>query len=383
MNSAVKNNRVVAEHLDKKARPVLPEHARSPISFGKLWYRLTHWETWDWRVKYMLIGPAWLWFCLRARSLWFFTASNPSLTFGGFEGESKKEMYDQLPLGTYPQSLFIESETPFENVLQAVTVSGLQFPLAVKPDVAKMGLMFRRINSAEQLHSYHQRICCDYIIQEFIDYPLEVSVFYYRMPDEKKGTITGFIRKDFLEVTGDGRSTLWELIVDHPRARFRLKELHAKHEDKLHCILDAGERYCLSPALNLSRGGKLVSLEHEKDERLLKLFDEISHYAGNFYYGRYDVRCRSIEDLKEGKNFSILEYNGSGAEPHHVYGNGYSLWEACRILVSHWNMLCRICQVNHDRGIPYWSFKRGWRFLKQSGVHLETLRRLDCETPLN
>jgi hypothetical protein len=134
--------------------------------------------------------------------------------------------------------------------------------------------------------------------------------------------------------------------------------------------------------LNLSRGGKLVSLEKEKDERLLKVFDDLSQYTGNFYYGRYDIKCGSIEELKQGKNFSILEYNGSGAEPHHVYGNGYNLWQACRILVSHWEMLYRISEINRQKGIPYWNFKRGREFLHQTAQHLKKIKRLDKETPL-
>lgn len=383
MNTALRKNQAVEEHLLPKIHPIFSRSTPSAPGLRKFWFQLTHWETWDWRLKYVFIIPAWLWFCLRARSFWFFTASNPTLTFGGFEGQSKREMYDQLPPGTYPQSVSIPAGTAFENVLAAIAQSGLPFPIAVKPDVGKMGLMFRCINSPEELRVYHSRVSWPYIVQEFVKDPLEVSVFYYRMPDETKGVITGFIRKDFLEVTGNGHSTLWDLIVSHPRARFRLHEMRAKHHDRLPAVLKDGERYCLSPALNLSRGGKLVSLEHEKDTRLLRLFDEISQCTGNFYYGRYDVRCRSIEDLKEGKFFSILEYNGSGAEPHHVYGNGNTLWKACKILVAHWNLLYKISAANHRRGIPYWKFKRGWRFLKQARLHLAELRRADTEVPVH
>lgn len=382
MDTAVKNGPEVAEALQQKDVRTPAEEPSLPLSIKRLWFRVTHWETWDWRVKYILLTPAWLWLCLRARSFWFFTASNPTLTFGGFEGESKSEMYAQLPPGSYPTSIFIPPGTAFETVIAQLQQSGIQFPLAVKPDVGKMGLMFRRITSLGELRDYHEKIEVQYIAQDFISYPLEVSVFYYRMPDEITGNITGFIHKDFLEVTGDGRDTLWQLITKCPRAQFRLKELHAKHRGKLQCVIPSGERYCLSPALNLSRGGKLVSLEHKKDEKLLKLFDDISHYTGAFYYGRYDIRCRSIEALKEGRDFSILEYNGSGAEPHHVYGNGYSLWEACSILVRHWNVLYKISSTNCSRGVTYWSFNRGRQFLKHAGTRIKKLRRLDSQYPV-
>lgn len=377
MESALKNNTdttgIKWERLFLKNRTILP-------FFKATLYRLTRWETWDWRIKYILIAPAWFWFCLRARSPWFFTAANPTLTFGGFDGESKKEMYAQLPPGSYPKSFYASPRTSFTEVEKLAETMG--FPLAVKPEVGKMGLMFRRINTVGKLQEYHEKIQCRYIVQEFINYPLEVSVFYYRIPGEEKGNITGFIRKDFMEVTGDGHSTLWELILKYPRATFRLDEMKAKHKARLHQVLLPGERYCLSPALNLSRGGKLVSLEQEKDERLLKVFDHISHYTGNFYYGRYDIKCRSIEELKEGKNFSILEYNGSGAEPHHVYGNGYNLIQACAILISHWGMLYRISRKNHNNGINYWPLNRGWKFISHAAKKIKLLKELDEGTGL-
>ena len=175
-----------------------------------------------------------------------------------------------------------------------------------------------------------------YIVQELIEYPIEVSVFYYRLPNEKKGTITGFLKKEFLEVTGDGNSTLLQLINNYDRVCFRIEEMKAKHADNLEKVLKKNEIYILCNALNLSRGGRLISLAHEKDEQLLAVFDGLSHYTKHFYYGRYDIKCASIEQLKAGKDFSILEYNGCGAEPHHAYGNNNTLWQAYRIFLHHW-----------------------------------------------
>jgi hypothetical protein len=128
--------------------------------------------------------------------------------------------------------------------------------------------------------------------------------------------------------------------------------------------------------LNLSRGGKLISLEHEKDEALLNLVDNLSH-TGNFYFGRYDIKCQSIESLKKGNNFSILEFNGSGAEPHHVYGNGNSLLDAIKILLDHWKILYRISVENHNNGIPYWSIAKGMKHMRQVRKHITLLKKLE------
>ncbi len=345
-------------------------------------FRISHWETWPYLVKYIPLSPFWFWYCLRARSLWFFTPSNPSLTFGGFEGESKKEMYDQLPPHSYPPTVYISHGVSFNEVVDVFNTANFNFPVAVKPIVGMMGFMFRRIHSFDELSAYHNKMPADYLIQEFVSYPLEVSVFYYRFPNQEHGTISGFIKKEYLEVVGDGKSTLWELILNYPRVRFRLEEMRSKHSDNLDTVLAPGEIYYLSYSLNLSRGGKLVSLESHKDENLLKVFDELSQYTGNFFYGRYDIKCASVEDLKQGKNFSILEYNGSGAEPHHVYGNGNTLLQAYRILLHHWKILYRISRYNNRQGIYYWSFRKGWTFLQNAKRHFRVLKQIDREFPV-
>jgi len=352
------------------------------MPFKNFIYRLIHWETWDWRIKYIPLVPLWVWHCIRSRSFWFFTPSNPTLLFGGFEGVSKRSIYEHLPDWSYPKSIYVSPNLSFAAAKQLVD-DNFAYPLAVKPDVGRMGFMFRIINNSAELERYHNNIAVNYIIQELVQYPLEVSVFYFRFPGQEKGNISGFIRKEFLEVVGDGRSSLLQLMRSYPRIRFRLEEMEIRHKARLDTVIPKGEVFYLSYALNLSRGGKLVSLENEKDERLLKVFDDLSHYSGKLYFGRYDIKCESVEDLKSGKNFSILEFNGSGAEPHHVYGNGYSLIQACQILANHWNILYKISKQNHSSGVKYWEFSRGWQLMRNCRRYFSLLRRIDQRFPVS
>ncbi len=352
------------------------------MKLNKILYRITHWETWHYLAKYIPLIPAWTWYCIKGRSVWFFTPSNPSLTFGGFEGESKKQMFEQLPPDSYPPTIYIDADTAFDGIISLLSEKKMNYPLAVKPDVGMMGFMFRKIENENQLLQYHTTMPVDYLIQCYVDYPLEVSVFYYRFPNQIRGTITGFLKKEFLSVVGDGKSTLWELIKTYPRAQFRLDEMRSKHLEKLDHVLADKQIFFLSYALNLSRGGKLISLEEEKDEQLVKVFDWLSNYTGKFFYGRYDIKCASIEDLKAGKNFSILEFNGCGAEPHHIYGNGNNLLQAYRIVLHHWHVLYKISMYNYRNGIPKWDFQKGWLFLKNAKKHFKMLKELDAATEL-
>lgn len=344
-------------------------------------YRIIHWETWHYHAKYIPLLPSWLWYCIKSRSVWFFTASNPALTFGGMEGESKEEMYRRLPPETYPKSIFISPSLSLTQLEKEITVNNFKYPFAVKPNVGMMGFMFRKINNATDLSLYHKTMPITYVVQDLIDYPVEVSVFYYRDPDEQKGTVSGFLKKESPEVTGNGKSTLRDLIQEFPGLRFKQQEMFSRHRKKLNRVLPAGEKFILSDAANRSQGGKIIGLQHEIDDNFTKIFDYISHYSGSYYYGRYDIKCASIDDLKRGINFSILEYNGCGSGIQHVYGNGYSLFEASRIILHHWKMLYKISKTNNRNGISYWKFITGLQFLRKAKKNLNMLKKLDREFP--
>ncbi len=287
-------------------------------------------------------------------------------------------MYEQLPPGTYPKTIYIKPGIPFSEVKKQMDESHFTYPFIVKPDVGLKGLLFRKIDYEKELEAYHLKMPYEYLVQDLVLYPLEVSVFYYRYPNQQKGVISGFIQKDPMIVTGDGRSTLQELILEHPKAKHRFEEMRIKHVDNLHKVIDAGERYILTYAANLNRGAKFTNLASQIDDRLLKVFDELSHFT-TFYYGRYDIKCQSVEDLKNGRNYTILEFNGAGAEPNHVYHSGYSLLGANRVFLRHWKALYRIARYNYRNGHAYWPFKKGLLFLRAAKKHGEVLERYDNE----
>lgn len=348
------------------------------MGINGLLYKWLHWEQWHYHRKYIPLYPAWMLLCLRARSLWFFSTSNPSIPFGGFEGEGKEEIYAQLPAGTYPKSVWIEPEEDGGHAFDKIRRGGISFPLIAKPDVGMMGLMCRKLDSEDNWHCYHAAMTVTYIVQEWVAYPLEVSIFYYRMPGAEKGTITGFVKKEGLELTGDGSRTIEALMDDLiGRPGFDAAEWKIKHQHNLLKVLAKGEVYTLAWVANLSRGGRLVSLAAHIDDDLLRVIDSLSHYNNAFYYGRYDIKCRSVEELKQGKAFSILEFNGCGAEPHHIYGNNNNLLQAYRIILHHWNVLYIISRINRKRGVPLWSFKKGLQYLRKAKLHFRKLKELD------
>lgn len=339
--------------------------------------RIKDWEQWPFKILYAPIVPVWFWYMLRSRAVWFFTPSNPKLTFGGMDGEPKKEMHDLLPVDLCPKYFNVKLSDDFLEIKKSLVLSGIQYPLIVKPEVGGQGILFRKIENEEHLKEYHSKVPVEYFIQEFIKYPLEVSLFYYRYPSEKKGAITGFLQKVPMHVTGNGKHTLEELLLVNTKTKKRIGELKLKHESNFNKIIPAGEVYILSHAANHNRGAHFIDLSSEINDELVSMLDEISLDINDFFYGRYDIMCNSIEELKHRKKFVILEYNGCGAEPNHFYDTGYTLTGAWKEILKHWKILFRISRYNHQQGIPYWPFMKGLRFRKETKKYYKIINKAD------
>lgn len=339
--------------------------------------RITNWELWPFAIIYFPISFVWVWYIIKSRAMWFFTPSNPTIAFGGFEGEGKKEMYDQLPSENVPRTTYILHTISFDDVKTKLAELGFQYPFIVKPDIGMKGILFRKIDNEDQLRKYHERIPVEYIIQDLVELPIEVSVFYYRHPAKQTGIVSGFILKELLQVKGDGISTLQQLIETHPRAKHRLEEMRLRHGHRFSRILEKDQIFYLSYAGNHNRGAQFTNLKNEIDAKLQKVFDGLSHFSKHFYYGRYDIKTTSIADLKAGKNFMILEYNGCGAEPNHIYDCNMTLLNAYREILKHWKALFEISRYNHKNGFLYWNFLQGYQFIKQSHKHFKLLQKFD------
>ncbi len=326
--------------------------------------KIAHWEAWPFKILYAPISLVWLWYIIKSRAVWFFTPSNPGLTFGGLEGEPKKEMYALLPNKFYPKTFNTQPKIPFENIEKIIAEKQMQFPLVSKPEVGWQGVLMRKHYNIVSLKNYHSKMPWEYIIQEWVHYPMEVSVFYIRHPKETKGKVTGFLHKIHLHVIGDGLKTLQQLVANHPKAFKKIDEHEAKHQEKWNTVIAKDEKYFLSYAANHNRGARFVDLKNEIDEKLVAVFDRISNPINDFFYGRYDIMCSNVEDLKNENNFTILEYNGCGAEPNHFYDTGYTLIGAYKEILLHWKALYNISRYNAEQGIKPWPLFKGMRYLK-------------------
>jgi hypothetical protein len=321
----------------------------------KLFYtKLIYWEYWPFKLVYLPVLVYYLWLSLKAKSFFFFSASNPSIETGGMLGESKFSILKNIPEDVKAFTLFFHKNTTLPQITSALQENNLIYPIIAKPDVGERGTMVEKINNETELTLYIKNNKTDFLIQEYVNFTIELGVFYYRFPDQPGGTVSSVVMKDFLKVTGDGQSTLGELIARYPRAGFQFERLNTKLN---YDSIPAKETIVLlEPIGNHCRGTTFLNANDIIDQKLITIFDNISLQISGFFFGRYDLRCKSIEDLKAGKNIKIVELNGAGAEPGHIYQPGYSIFKAWKELLFHWKILYQISIQNHRKGISYMSF---------------------------
>lgn len=309
----------------------------------------------------------WLWYSLKERSFFYFTASNPGIFAGGMMGESKYEVLSLLPDEVKPKSVLINYPSNSGVLMKKMNEASLSFPVIFKPDLGERGWMVKRINNENEAAQYLSEIKIDFIIQELIDLPLEFGVYYVRYPEKENGFVNSITSKEFLFVEGNGKKTLQELILGKDRARFQLEILKEKHAKRLNEIISEGEKVELVSIGNHCLGTMFMNANHLITEKLSASFDHISKQVNGFYFGRYDLRCASIEDLENGK-VKIVELNGCGAEPSHIYHPGASLWKGVRDLITYWQNMYHISKENHKRGVAYISFREGRDIYKKFKV---------------
>lgn len=326
--------------------------------------KLTHWEYWPFGILQAPVIMYWLWLAVRARAFFWFSASNPSILTGGMMGESKSAVLDLIPSHLKPKGFLIKLPANTAEVLSQLQQAGLSFPVIFKPDLGERGWMVRRINSAADVTRYLAEIRIDFIVQELVTLPLEFGVFYLRHPDRANGSVNSITMKEFLSVTGDGRTTLQDLIMAKDRAKLQWDTLQKTYATQLDRVPQAGEKIELVSIGNHCLGTKFINANHLITEKLNSSFDAISKQIRGFYFGRFDLRCASLEDLENGR-VMIMELNGCGAEPAHIYHPGFSFWKAMAILLRHFRNMYDISVANHKRGTPYTSLREGMAIYKK------------------
>ncbi len=293
--------------------------------------------------------------------------ANPSIKLSGMVGESK---HDILSLAGSSSQRWISpfitltktdlsTKVQAEDARRVLIQSSLDFPVVAKPDLGCRGAGVKLINTQDQLEEYITSFPkgARFLLQEKAPYQAEAGLFYVRYPNRHQGEIISITLKYAPMVTGDGTSTLKQLIEDNPRAG-QLSHLYLpRHQDKLEHVLAEGEEFQLAFAGSHSRGSIFRDGNQYITKALTERLDEIFNDFDGFHYGRLDVKFRNIHSLMQGEDFTILEVNGASSEAAHIWDRNTPLREIFSTLLQQYRILFDIGAQQKQRGHKPPSFK--------------------------
>lgn len=337
--------------------------ATSVVAPAGLWWRrffirLQSWEYWPVYIFNIPVLCIWIWNALKARDFFFFTLTNPGIETGGFFGESKSAILDNIPAEFKPKTVLIRHADKNVDVASFFTKSGLSFPLIAKPEIGERGWLISKIHNLEELIEYLKNHDIDIILQTYVDLPVELSIMVYSMPDRSESAVTSICEKHFLQVKGDGQSSIGQLIMAQDRAVLQFEKLRNNFGHRWNEILTNGEILILEHVGNHCRGTMFLDRNDQIDEAITGHMVSLLRTLPEVYYGRFDMRVASWESLREGKEIKVLEFNGTSSDPAHIYQPGYSLFRAYRDIAYHWGVMYRISRQNKQGGHTPASFKK-------------------------
>lgn len=283
---------------------------------------------------------------------------------GGMLGESKYEVLGKVPHEYTPKTILISLPVSVAEVTARIKAAGLSLPLIFKPDIGERGFMVMKVTNESEVKDYLKQVKVRFLVQDLVQLPLEFGVFYMRLPTDNKGKVISLVAKEMLFVTGDGKASLKELIFHSDRAKLQWHKLKNTFHDRLDRIIPLGETIELVSIGNHALGTRFINANHLITGKLSNTFDGISHQICGFYFGRFDLRCSSLENLYEG-NVKIMELNGCGADPAHIYDRDFSLWKALGVLIAHWHRIFKIALANKKQGVNFVSHREAFALYRK------------------
>lgn len=343
-------------------------------------------EFWPGWLFYAPVVAHWIALGLRYGDLSLPTAANPTITAGGLCGESKCEILDQVTgaaqdvLARYTRIVAHGSDTAADADAAelAMVRAGLSYPLVVKPDIGCNGTGVRLVDDRAALSCYLSAYPrgAGVMLQEYVPEEGEAGLFYIRHPDEPRGRITSMTLKYPPFVTGDGRSTLRQLILADARAgriaQLYLPRLAHRHDE----VPRQGERVRLVFVGNHCKGSIFRDGTALVTEALTDRVDRLARALPEFHFGRIDVRFGSLQALGRGDGFRVIEINGVGSEATHIWDPATSLYAAWRAQFLHYGAAFRIAAANRARGHRTAGVRAMWR-------HWRRQKRLMAAYPMN
>lgn len=280
----------------------------------------------------------------------------------------KSVALNAVPAKFRPKAATLDDDASPSRIRDVLAHNGLTWPLVVKPNWGKRGEGLAKVGDFDELVDFVSRAGGAVLVQEYVDLPLELGVLYYRYPGQRRGTISSIAIKELLGVSGDGTSTVKELVENERDRRYRYfldRRRRKLSSELLQTVPGNGERVILDFVGQPCHGATMHNGAHLRTRAVERTFDRICCRISGFHFGRLDVKAASLEAFQRGESIQVLEVNGVGSVPLHVLDPELPLLRSYRDLFGHARIVARIARANRRRGRPRFSVTEGIRAFRK------------------
>jgi len=198
------------------------------------------------------------------------------------------------------------------------------------------------------------------LVQDFVDFKREFSILIYRFPNSGEIGISSLIEKTYPIVTGDGQSTLLELIMNNANPFLKKDWIVHSFEGRHDEVPVAGMEIQIDEIGNYSRGAKFHSKNEFIDDKIIKWADNLLSDISGLNFCRIDIKANSLDSLIKG-HFKILEINGAKSEPLHIYDPKYSYFQIVKEIHRHWKLFKTVIEQNVSKSFNFPRFSEVYK----------------------
>lgn len=331
--------------------------------------RMTHHEWWPAWLLYALTLPRLAALAIRHRSLTVWTCVNPGISpGGGITGESKQAILRGFNDPRVLTQHTIDAHEPDrasrarELIHTEPALGG--FPVIVKPEAGQRGAGVTLAGTEAELDRAINATEGTACIQRHHPGPVEIGVFWTRdpatvgseRPDTTQGRVFAVTRKVFPTITGDGESTLRQLVLAHRRYRLQAGVYLEQLGDRAGHVPAEGETVTLTSIGNHARGCRFEDGTDLITPELSAAIDELARtWRGPdgqpFDFGRFDIRSSSDEAVRTATDLAVIELNGVTSEATTLYDPSWSVRRAIRLLAEQWNIAFELGAARRRAGV--------------------------------
>lgn len=226
------------------------------------------------------------------------------------------------------------------HIQNLLTKEKIEFPVIVKPNLGVMAAGVQKFNDVESLLEFLVDIPVDYVIQPYIDRPLEFNINYYKFPD-RPGELLDLSQRVLPRVVGDGVHTVGELIDQNDYWYYHREKVKSSCKVDLNSIPLKNKVVRLNVTATGTGGSLFLDSRHLITDTLIDKINKHTEGA-DFYFGKFDFKVSSVEELQQGKGLLMLEANPVIAEVNYVFDRKYSYQDAKEVMQHQYKLACKI-----------------------------------------